>query len=534
MKSLTFLTLALLSIGVSSIHAQAFINSAIMRAAAVQTAQSSSDPPMLDSIVAYWDLNGGAPMADSTGLGHTLAATDTILTAQNLAVITNCLRSTINSGVFNSSSDFSAGAGVSFTVSGWFKPFQDPATGDGFWCCRWHDSTDGQREWAMGCSASFANPRLTVRDLSNSTVTVTDTVGLSGLDFTHIAWGFDAANGVIWIQVNDRARVTQACSGVRSTAASFWLVGGSATGVQGPATYYDEVGFWKRAMSSAQVLSLYNSGSGWAYPFSQTRQDQVVTDWASTVVGNGGAAPSAGTKSTLSTYVGSLITGKVWPKMISANCFVPDSLIAAITPIIGGPVWTNNGFIAGDLTVNGLKGDGVAKYLGIPMVPSANPWPAFDFGNSFYVATTLAEAATETGVYDSGFNNAFGTEIFSELATFDSGLLTTARVGPVACAGWVGYLSGNRTANNMATLYKANSLTPHVQIGTNTTTTTDARSAVTTSMPVFCARNGASLGSFTSKRLSYMAYHRGLTTNESVIHFNAVQAMRVGLGGGYQ
>src|SRR5579862_3996322 len=56
--------------------------------------------------------------------------------------------------------------------------------------------------------------------------------------------------------------------------------------------------------------------------------DTRVCTWATRVVANGGAAPSAATEAALNTFVLGMDSTGLWAKMICVNCLVPDSLTA--------------------------------------------------------------------------------------------------------------------------------------------------------------------------------------------------------------
>ena len=91
-----------------------------------------------------------------------------------------------------------------------------------------------------------------------------------------------------------------------------------------------------------------------------------VDNWARKVVVAGGAAPSSATKTALKTFYSALNLAGLLPKMVAVNPFVPDNLIASTVPLIweaGNEQWTNHNFVAGDLTVNGLIGDGMHESI---------------------------------------------------------------------------------------------------------------------------------------------------------------------------
>lgn len=266
----------------------------------------------------------------------------------------------------------------------------------------------------------------------------------------------------------------------------------------------------------------------------------VVTAWASQVVTNGGAAPSAATKSALCTFVTGCQADGIWSKMISVCCFVPDNLIAAITPLIanaGNNPWTNHSFVSGDLTVNGLISDGSTKYLDTGVTPSANPFGAFDSGMTVYLATGSNETKGEMGCFvTSPHTDGWSLENNGGNAYFDApyGVSGASRLGPIANSNWTGYFSGSRTSSTFAALYKANSGVAHTQIGSTSVTAVDQRSVVNFPICVFATPTaGSATGGIISRRLSFAAIHNGLSSTDSNNFYNRIQALRMGLGGGY-
>lgn len=258
----------------------------------------------------------------------------------------------------------------------------------------------------------------------------------------------------------------------------------------------------------------------------------VVEDWAARVVANGGAAPEAHTKNTLIAFLDDLDLGEIYTKMLAVCCFVPDNLIAAITPLIatiGSDPWTNNNFTGGDLNTDGLISDGVNKYLDAGFQPSS--LVANDIGFTVYNSTvdgTLPvlgawNAATGFSCYLQNNNIAFDISYNG-----GNGRILTNIVN------WAGYVSGNRTAANSMDVYYANSVTVHQVLGLhNANVVPDERAAIARNFYVFANNVNGVLQGPTTCTLSFVAFHRGLTQAESNNFFNAIQNMRTGLGGGW-
>ncbi len=266
--------------------------------------------------------------------------------------------------------------------------------------------------------------------------------------------------------------------------------------------------------------------------------DSNVTAWAAQVVSNGGAAPSDATKVALNCFYLGLSTDGILSKMIAVNCFVPDNLIASITPLIQGSgftPWTNTAFVSGDLTINGLKGGGdvAGTALDTGFVPSTG------FSNSTSCGMTIYNSSDNSNACEfdmSATANPGAAQAFSLYHScssndiFDSYDQVTSRVSG-ADASFLGYVSANRTASNAVAIYKANSSTAHVAVVTG--------SGSGGSRPVnsvFCFANSLSgaLGTAKStKRFSLAAIHLGLTSGESSLFYDRIQTLRTALGGGF-
>ena len=271
----------------------------------------------------------------------------------------------------------------------------------------------------------------------------------------------------------------------------------------------------------------------------------IVVNWQNRVVNGGGPSPSIATLNILNTFYNGLVSNGLDTLMVNVNCFVPDSLQAALTPLIatsgnGSPSgtnvnsWVNVNFISTDLSVNGLKGNGSTKYLNSGVIPS-NCLGAQSAGVTIY--NTFSEVSTNV---DFGANNGNGnSQIMLILnytgpgAFFDVYSDSSGRInGSAALAGGVGYTSGNRTNSTTSYLYKATSVIAHTSFagpgGTNTA------SAPSRECYFYIYNSaGSPAGTPVAKQFSFAAIHFGLTSAQSSIFFNLIQAMRTSLGGGY-
>ncbi len=296
----------------------------------------------------------------------------------------------------------------------------------------------------------------------------------------------------------------------------------------------DDVRIYNRVLSADEVRILYNSSFNGFH--------KTVVDWRRRVVVNGGAPPSNNTMNILSNFMYALDFNNLTPKMKAVNCFVPDSLIASITPlikVIGNDPWTNTNFSAGDLNINGLSGNGSNKFLSTGIIAyqlTSSALPVADSHIALYISTGSIEAKNEWGGTDSpgstlsfrlyGHYNAPNVTATQNYGD-NTGIQFTQSSSIVP---YTGYVCANRVSGNRD-IYVASSTLPHMS-GINSTTLSSTIPTSTT-ITVFATNEAGSVTNYSSKRYSFMSMGNGLTTNESITLFNLVQALRTSLGGGY-
>lgn len=277
---------------------------------------------------------------------------------------------------------------------------------------------------------------------------------------------------------------------------------------------------------SAEVSATTQAGS------SICAAGQTFADnWALRVVANGGAAPSLATKQAIATFWCGLITDGLDTQMVQINCFVPDSLIACITQQLnlfaGSDPWTNHNFVAGDLTVNGLTGNAVNKFLDTGWIIPGG------LGNTNGICVYNYNV-TATGFEYGGYNGTLGllgaakhtdNNAYSYNGNTGTNAITVASPGN-------GFYSAQRVNANDHRLYFATSLSPHAQIGATDVAANGGYAGV--SQHIFEVNlSGAS--QFTcSNTISFVAYTTGLSAADSAKLFARVQTLRTSLGGGFR
>lgn len=301
-------------------------------------------------------------------------------------------------------------------------------------------------------------------------------------------------------------------------------------------------------LSSSESSNLFNAvqalrvslGGGYIASISNTQQ--IVDEWSNRITVAGGAAPAAGTKTAAKTFLDALSTAGILTKMKSVNIFAPDNLTAAITPLVrnaGADVWTNVNFVSGDLTVNGLIGNGSNKYLKTGLM-AGTIWRLNDTsvnaGMSLYNVTSSNAACVDFGTSQSGGQIWFLMPSDNNNAAY-AAYGSTPGVDQIYTgnSGWTGFLTGNKTSSTALAIHRANGGAPSLaQVGTANGGTNGT--SIGTDAYIFAGNYGTAASGtpsfYSTKRYSFAAMHDGLTSTEAQSLFNAVQALRVSLGGG--
>lgn len=261
-----------------------------------------------------------------------------------------------------------------------------------------------------------------------------------------------------------------------------------------------------------------------------------VCDWVKRVIANGGSAPTLTERTATNTFDLALVAGGLDSLMISNILVISSSVIGALTPLYkskGLDPYTNHNFVIGDLTVNGMVGDGATKFASTGMGACLD-FPALgDGGITAYTTTFVATSTRETGAADVGSVGAILNSCDGVAGT-TSALMWSTGAGGIASGAnpnWKGYTSVNRTANNNLSIYIASSGTVHAKIAQNVNA--EVNFASNLPMYAWAWNNNGATANFSDRRISYLGYHHGLTQAQSLTHFNAVQAFRTSLGGGF-
>jgi hypothetical protein len=260
------------------------------------------------------------------------------------------------------------------------------------------------------------------------------------------------------------------------------------------------------------------------YPYST-----YTSNWVTNVINNGGAQPAWTTISSVDVFAKAMVTNSLDTLMYALNVYVPDSLTAAITPLIytaGNQPWTNHNFVAGDLTVNGLIGNASNKWLDTGVVPST----AFPNTNSGGL-TSVITATSNTAAFDLGGEDA--SRYLDLACSWNNNsiwaLTMDGTLNYISSAGFNAFFSSSRTSSTAKLMYYAST---SKGFNTGYSASVAATGLPTYSVGVFCRNSSGSANYFSDRRQSFSAIHQGLTLAQTQTLYNLIQALRTSLGGG--
>ncbi len=269
----------------------------------------------------------------------------------------------------------------------------------------------------------------------------------------------------------------------------------------------------------------------------------AAVDWLNRVQGNGGAIVAQLTATAMNTYYGALVAGgTVIAKIKALLMIVPDSIIAASTPLIkaaGSDPWVFNGGINFDLTVNGLRNTALNQFWNTGIIPSAVFASDTNGGIGCYVHTTHPADGGNDVDMGSNVNAAQACQLYTNSnSIFSAGdIYATGAAGMSSLTIGAGFWSINAIDVNTGVMYFGNSTTPFADIGHvggpgEPATITGTRPNIAL-YAMALNQGGVTVGSNTVRRWSMFIVNDGFLAAEAQVVFNATQACRVTLGGGF-
>ena len=223
--------------------------------------------PLLSGLAAYWNLNEtGGPRADSFGVSN---LTDNNTTLSGTGKVGNAAAFVAASSQYLSVASNSAiqVGDFDFTIAGWVNLTTLPVVG----ACLWSKAATSNIAFVCDFNGATRFRFYVTADGATPAIATANNFGLPSIATWYFVLAYhDSVNNVIGIQVNNGTADTTAHSAGVFVGTAALRIGARGSG--GAQDEYmnglvDEVGFWKRLLTSDEKAQIYNSGNGTTYPF---------------------------------------------------------------------------------------------------------------------------------------------------------------------------------------------------------------------------------------------------------------------------
>lgn len=230
-------------------------------------------PPvtLLTSIAAYWafESSPGSVTPDSTGNGNSLTLVGTASSVIPGGIIGDCYEASSSTDVCEGvAASTELAATDSFTLTGWINPAVGFNLQANNYIAGRMQTTNPDYELIWNNSNGFEVGVVDTNGVFHELSDGTTSISLGSWYF--LACGFDFSNSLIFFQLNAGARLLlTGVPNVRNTPIANFSIANTSTPTSAAMPgKVDEVGFWKRVLTTTEISTLYNSGSAKTYPFS--------------------------------------------------------------------------------------------------------------------------------------------------------------------------------------------------------------------------------------------------------------------------
>lgn len=235
-------------------------SSQIVRTNKFYTPLSGGSSPLLTDLVSYWKLDeSSGTAADSKG-SNTGTVAGTVTQGSSGKINTAYTFSGFSDTWLDCGSDASLRMTSAGTISAWVYQ----TTSDNYSTVVGNDDFDTDRH---GYNFFIRLDGTVSLELASASAaqSVTSTTAISNNVWNHIVATWDGTNVHIYVNGNDEGAVSQTVTPTTNT--SSFKIGNASIGSYNYTGRIDEVGVWSRALTGAEVTTLYNSGGGKTYPF---------------------------------------------------------------------------------------------------------------------------------------------------------------------------------------------------------------------------------------------------------------------------
>lgn len=226
---------------------------------------------LTDSLISFWALEEASGTRNDSHSTNHLTDNNTVASAAGKVGTAGDFEKDNSESLSIASNGSLLTGDIDFSAAGWVQFESKVTSAAGFG----KEGTIGNYEWVMYYDVGSDRLRLWVSNDGTNGITVSaDNLGSPavGIWYFVVVW-HDSVNNLMGISVNDGTPNTQAYSNGVFAGAGPFMVGAD----EASTTYFwdgliDQVGFWKRVLTAAEITQLYNSGSGLSYAAMQPRR----------------------------------------------------------------------------------------------------------------------------------------------------------------------------------------------------------------------------------------------------------------------
>jgi hypothetical protein len=222
---------------------------------------------LTDDLKAYWKLNETSGTRSDSVNSHDLTDNNTVGYTSS-GVVGNAASFTKANSEYLSvadTADLQTGD-INFSISAWVK--FDTLTGATVYGIAARNTTGSNREWTLDHYAGTGWRMYVYGSGGTGVGNVTNTHTPSTGTWYHVVAWHSSTSNQVGIAINDGTPVTASTSGAPTVKSGITFTLGELGGSNYHDGDIDEVGFWKKVLSGDEIEELYNSGSGFTYPFS--------------------------------------------------------------------------------------------------------------------------------------------------------------------------------------------------------------------------------------------------------------------------
>lgn len=294
-------------------------------------------------LVAYWKLDetpisNGSTVADSSGYGNTgtLVTDNGATNKSTTGKLSNAMTFDGTSDSISVANSSSLGLTTAWSFQIWFKAaalgqsnkylLSRPNTGltDNVYAVPWSYHSNAVSIY-LGAGAAHGYP-------TDGDITLADT------NWHHIIYTYDGTTLNGYLDGSTAfAGISWSSFTATSSTAPFYIGDFAGSNSFSPNGVLDEIGIWNRALTSSEVTSLYNSGSGLAFPFTGGGAVSAsVTQVAANLTLTGGTQAVASTQVASVAQVAANLTLTGGTQTVASVQTASISQVAANLTLTGG------------------------------------------------------------------------------------------------------------------------------------------------------------------------------------------------------